>query len=142
MTYRVVGPARFPVKGSGWNDLYDVYSFTFEQDRKYVTLAKGDLKNASGILTRIMSMCVFGYVFGSDRCDDARQRDLTMKYMMKEDKGLIILAYDEEGRGVGIENHIKAMMNNDVPFIVDNVSEMARSELEVKREKMRHLPSY
>ena len=59
------------------------------------------------ILVRVHSECLTGDVFGSLRCDCGRQLKKAMQMIDKKGQG-IILYMNQEGRGIGLENKIRA----------------------------------
>ncbi len=59
------------------------------------------------VLTRVHSECLTGDVFRSLRCDCGEQLQAAMKMVQKEGRG-IVLYMRQEGRGIGLENKLKA----------------------------------
>lgn len=59
------------------------------------------------VLVRLHSACLTGDVFGSRRCDCGEQLKLALS-RLKEADGGIILYLEQEGRGLGIANKIRA----------------------------------
>ena len=72
----------------------------------HVALTMGDIQKQP-VLTRVHSECLTGDVFSSLRCDCGRQLKESMKIVSAEGKG-IVLYMRQEGRGIGLENKIKA----------------------------------
>jgi len=63
--------------------------------------------SGASILVRVHSECLTGDVFGSLRCDCGRQLKKAMQIIDKEGSG-VILYMNQEGRGIGLENKIRA----------------------------------
>jgi 3,4-dihydroxy 2-butanone 4-phosphate synthase/GTP cyclohydrolase II len=74
---------------------------------EFPVLVKGPLDSASPTLVRIHSQCLTGDVFHSLKCDCGRQLDQAMKLIQEEGRGVIIYQ-QQEGRGIGITNKIRA----------------------------------
>ncbi|MEW6101062.1 MAG: bifunctional 3,4-dihydroxy-2-butanone-4-phosphate synthase/GTP cyclohydrolase II [Candidatus Omnitrophota bacterium] len=72
----------------------------------HTALILGNLDNAPA-LVRVHSECLTGDVFGSLRCDCGRQLKKAMQIIKKENKG-IILYMNQEGRGIGLVDKIRA----------------------------------
>ena len=98
--------ARLPndVGGDGWrivgyrNDV---------DDREHVALVFGDLGNGENVLVRMHSKCLTGDVFHSRRCDCGWQLHKAMEMIAEEGKGVIVYL-DQEGRGIGLVNKLRA----------------------------------
>ena len=74
---------------------------------EHIALVKGELNKDEPILTRVHSSCMTGDIFGSYRCDCGVQLHKAMEMMEKEGKGVLIYL-NQEGRGIGLSNKIKA----------------------------------
>lgn len=72
----------------------------------HLALTRGAWQNEP-VLVRVHSECLTGDVFGSLRCDCGRQLDKSMQLIGKEGKG-VILYMNQEGRGIGLVEKIKA----------------------------------
>lgn len=72
-----------------------------------MALIKGNLTSTETILTRIHSACATGDLFGSLKCDCGEQLIEAMEIIEKKGNGLI-LYLQQEGRGIGIMNKMKA----------------------------------
>jgi 3,4-dihydroxy 2-butanone 4-phosphate synthase/GTP cyclohydrolase II len=74
---------------------------------EHLALVKGEIHPEKEILVRVHSQCLTGDVFGSFRCDCGPQLQRAME--MVEEEGLgVILYMQQEGRGIGLANKIKA----------------------------------
>ncbi len=73
----------------------------------HVALVKGNIKEKDNILVRVHSECLTGDVFGSFRCDCGDQLHKAMEIINKEGVG-VLLYMRQEGRGIGLENKLKA----------------------------------
>lgn len=72
----------------------------------HIALVMGEPEN-KGTLVRVHSECMTGDVFGSLRCDCGRQLKGAMEAIEKEKKG-VILYMNQEGRGIGLVDKIRA----------------------------------
>jgi len=73
----------------------------------HMALKKGDWEKDEPVLVRVHSSCMTGDILGSLRCDCGDQLHHAMKMIEKEGKGLI-LYMNQEGRGIGLLNKLKA----------------------------------
>lgn len=74
---------------------------------EHVALVKGEWKKDEPVLVRVHSSCVTGDIFGSMRCECGEQLHKAMQMIEKEGKGIIVYM-NQEGRGIGLMNKIKA----------------------------------
>jgi 3,4-dihydroxy 2-butanone 4-phosphate synthase/GTP cyclohydrolase II len=74
---------------------------------EHVALIKGEWEKDEAILVRVHSSCMTGDIFGSMRCECGEQLQKSMEMIEKEGKGVIVYM-NQEGRGIGLMNKIKA----------------------------------
>ena len=75
--------------------------------RTHVALVCGEVGDGRDILVRVHSRCLTGEVFRSTRCDCGRQLDAAMQQIAAEGRG-VLLYLNQEGRGIGLGNKIRA----------------------------------
>ncbi|MBN2171158.1 MAG: bifunctional 3,4-dihydroxy-2-butanone-4-phosphate synthase/GTP cyclohydrolase II [Candidatus Krumholzibacteriota bacterium] len=74
---------------------------------QHAALVKGEPANHPAPLVRVHSKCFTGDTLGSHRCDCGQQRDLAMR-LIEEDGNGVFLYMNQEGRGIGLENKLRA----------------------------------
>ncbi|MBC6400417.1 MAG: bifunctional 3,4-dihydroxy-2-butanone-4-phosphate synthase/GTP cyclohydrolase II [Ekhidna sp.] len=74
---------------------------------QHLALVKGTWEKDEPILVRVHSSCVTGDIFGSCRCDCGPQLHGAMKMVEEKGKG-VVLYMNQEGRGIGLSNKLKA----------------------------------
>ncbi|MBR5327885.1 MAG: bifunctional 3,4-dihydroxy-2-butanone-4-phosphate synthase/GTP cyclohydrolase II [Paludibacteraceae bacterium] len=74
---------------------------------EHVALVKGDWQEDESILCRVHSSCMTGDIFGSMRCECGEQLHKAMQMVEEAGKG-VILYMNQEGRGIGLMNKIRA----------------------------------
>ncbi len=74
---------------------------------EHVVLVKGEWEASEPILCRVHSSCMTGDIFGSKRCECGEQLHKAMQMVDKEGKGIIVYL-NQEGRGIGLMNKIRA----------------------------------
>jgi 3,4-dihydroxy 2-butanone 4-phosphate synthase/GTP cyclohydrolase II len=76
-------------------------------DYEHLALVKGEIDPEKEVLVRVHSQCLTGDTFGSYRCDCGAQLEKAMELVQKEGLG-VILYMQQEGRGIGLANKLKA----------------------------------
>ena len=74
---------------------------------EHVALTKGEWKADEPVLCRVHSSCMTGDIFGSQRCECGEQLHRAMKMIEAEGRGIIVYM-NQEGRGIGLMNKIRA----------------------------------
>ncbi len=74
---------------------------------EHVALVYGDAEGQPNLLVRMHSKCLTGDVFHSLRCDCGEQLDAAMRQVAEAGRGVIVYL-DQEGRGIGLLNKLRA----------------------------------
>ena len=99
-----VAEARLPTEHGSWR----IVGYRNDVDQhEHVALVFGDLGDGEDVLVRMHSKCLTGDVFHSLRCDCGWQLDTAMQMIAVAGRGVIVYL-DQEGRGIGLLNKLKA----------------------------------
>ncbi len=99
-----IADARLPTEYGEWR----VIGYRNDvDDREHIALVFGDVKDGEGVLVRMHSKCLTGDVFGSLRCDCGWQLHSAMSTIHERGRGVVVYL-DQEGRGIGLLNKLKA----------------------------------
>jgi len=87
---------------------FELIAFTqTNTGQQHLALVKGTWDADEPVLTRVHSSCLTGDIFGSCRCECGPQLHASMKKIQEEGKGVIVYI-NQEGRGIGLLNKLKA----------------------------------
>ena len=96
--------ARLPTPFGEWT----IVGYRNDVDqREHVALVYGDVAGGVDVLVRMHSRCLTGDVFHSARCDCGWQLDTAMQMIAAAGRGVVVYL-DQEGRGIGLVNKLKA----------------------------------
>ena len=99
-----VAEARLPTNFGTWT----VFGYRNDvDDAEHVAITHGDIGDGENVLVRMHSKCLTGDVFHSMRCDCGWQLDTAMRMIQQDGRGVIVYL-DQEGRGIGLLNKLKA----------------------------------
>jgi 3,4-dihydroxy 2-butanone 4-phosphate synthase/GTP cyclohydrolase II len=103
MIERVIG-VEMPTKHGN----FDLIAFRQQDNgQTHLALIKGTWADDEPVLVRVHSSCVTGDIFGSCRCDCGEQLQRAMEMVEEAGKG-VVLYMNQEGRGIGLVNKLKA----------------------------------
>lgn len=101
----MVAEANLPTR---WGD-FSIQAFVDHiQQETHIALSQGDLTGDEAILVRVHSQCLTGDTFASLRCDCGKQLQSAMEMISQAKKGVLLYLLNQEGRGIGLINKIKA----------------------------------
>ena len=88
--------------------LFRIYAYGNLLDHEtHVALVRGEIGDGKDVLVRVHSKCLTGDVFHSARCDCGAQLEAAMARIAEEGRG-VLLYLNQEGRGIGLANKIRA----------------------------------
>jgi len=90
-----------------WGDFELIAYRQINTDESHLALVKGKWEPDEAVMVRVHSSCVTGDIFGSCRCDCGPQLHAAMEMVETAGKG-VVLYMNQEGRGIGLLNKLKA----------------------------------
>jgi len=105
--------AELPRSSSGQIEKWQIATFLGRGGVDHALLKFGSIDSKQPLLVRIHSECLTGDVLGSLRCDCGSQLERAMNEIERTGSGLVIYLRDQEGRGIGLSEKIKAYQLQD-----------------------------
>ncbi len=86
---------------------FEIHVYENAAGETHVALVRGEIGGGKNVVTRVHSACLTGDIFQSARCDCGAQLHTALRRIAEEGRG-VLLYLNQEGRGIGLANKIRA----------------------------------
>ena len=112
--FNKVGSVRLPcLLADNQRENFTLFLYRFSSGHDYYVIEKGNVRNDPNPFVRIQSACSLAHVFNTERCNCQSQLDTALFKISQSKSGLLIYAWDQDGKGLGRWDYMRVCMEQD-----------------------------